>query len=461
MPMNRSTLLLAAVLVLAACGAPAPPAPVEVRPVAAGPTLLRPDITLRRLVDAGDGTIRLAQSPTNGTIYTLHPGRGLLRLGLADGSLAPVASATQISAAGAQPTGMAFGPDGALYVVANLPRGTRNQGLVTRGTPSGDTFIWVVLATTESYPLSGTQFDHMFNGVAVSPDGRSVFVNSGSRTDHGEIQTNGGAYPDTREVPLTSAVLRLPADATDLSIPADADVLAPYLFADGLRNAYDLAFAPDGQLFAVDNGPDADYPDELNALVAGRHYGFPWRFGAQANAQADPAYDPAADRLLHDDYVAVQRGTYANDPTFPPPPGPFSDPIVSKGPAAATYRASDGSEVDAPANGEAAYTFTPHRSPLGLVFAQGDAMPADLRPRGRTQSAFVLSWGTVGGTLSDRGQDLLHLTLTPADDGYTATATQVARDFKRPIDAILDGNRLYVLEFDPGGALWELTFGAP
>jgi hypothetical protein len=104
---------------------------------------------------------------------------------------------------------------------------------------------------------------------------------------------------------------------------------------------------------------------------------------------------------------------------------------------------------------------TPHRSPLGLVFARGDALPADLRPRGRAQSAFVLSWGTVGGTLSDRGQNLLHVALTPAGDGYSAAVTQVARDFKRPIDAVLDGERLYVLEFDPGGAIWELTFGAP
>ena len=63
-------------------------------------------------------------------------------------------------------------------------------------------------------------------------------------------------------------------------------------------------------------------------------------------------------------------------------------------------------------------------------------------------------------SLADRPPGTLHLALTPTGDGYSAAVTQVARDFKRPIDAVLDGDRLSGLEFDPGGALWELTFGA-
>jgi hypothetical protein len=428
--------------------------------VEGGPTLLRPDIALRRVAPAGDGSIRLAQSPADGAIYVLHIGKGLLRLDGATGALTLVATITELAEEGAQPTGMAFGPDGALYMVANKVDGTHTHALITRGTPEGRAFTWTRLATTEPYPLSATPFDHLFNGVVVSPDGRSVFVNSGSRTDHGEIETNSGVFPDTREVPLTSAIFRLPADAVDLHIPADAAALAPYLFADGTRNAYDLAFAPDGRLFAVDNGPDADYPDELNWVQEGRHYGFPWRFGDQDNAQRDPAYDPLGDPMLPAGYAAVQLGLYANDPSFPAPPGLFTDPIASSGPAATVYRAPDGSEGDAAAVGQALRTFTAHRSPLGLVFAQGDAFPPDLRPHGGVLSAFVLSWGTMGGTLSDRGEDLLHLALTPTGDGYTAVVTQVARDFKRPIDALLDGERLYVLEFNPGGAIWELDFGA-
>lgn len=457
--MKRFPLVLLATLLVAACTpTPTPANPVVVQPVAGGPTLLRDDITLRRVAPAGDGAIRIAQSPADRAVYVLNAGSGLLRLDLAAGTLAPVATIAEIFEEGAQPTGLAFGPDGSAYLVANKPSGTNNRGLIARGTPADGGFSWARLATTESYPLSGTQYDHQFNGVVVSPDGQFVYVNSGSRTDHGEIQTNGGAYPDLREVPLTSAVLRLPADGADLTVPNDEAGLAPYLFADGLRNAYDLAFAPNGSLFAGDNGPDADLPDELNLLVEGRHYGFPWRFGSQDNPQRDPAYDPSQDPLLNQDFVAVQRGTYANDPTFPPPPAAFTDPVANRGPAATVYRKADGSEGDAAAEGQQLHTFTPHRSPLGLLFIDGEAMPANLRGRGANLSAFVLSWGSAGGDLSDVGKDLLHLDLTPAGDTYTATTTQIARDFKRPIDAVLDGNKLYILEFDAGGAIWELSF---
>jgi hypothetical protein len=36
--------------------------------------------------------------------------------------------------------------------------------------------------------LSPSSVTHHFNGIAASPDGRYVFVNSGSRSDHGELQ---------------------------------------------------------------------------------------------------------------------------------------------------------------------------------------------------------------------------------------------------------------------------------
>ena len=64
----------------------------------------------------------------------------------------------------------------------------------------------------------------------------------------------------------------------------------------------------------------------------------------------------------------------------------------------------------------------------------------------------------VGGTLTDRGQDLLHLKLTREGDNYSAVTTQIARGFKNPIDAVLIENRLYVLEFSGDSTIWELTF---
>jgi len=469
-----------AVLLLAGCAArPAPvavapeappPAPAtaappparaaaDLQPVPDGPVILRAGIALRKLVDVPGGTIRLARDPLSGDLLFLNPADGLFRVPLAAPEPARVAPTAEIVGE-AVPSGMAFGPDGALYVVANRSSGTRTRATIVRGTPDGGGgFRWGTVATTAGYPLSNTPFDHLFNGVVVSPDGRWLFVNSGSRTDHGEVQSNGGAYPDTREVALSARILRLPADAADLSLPNDEAALeaAGYIFARGTRNAYDMAFAPDGELFAIDNGPDADYPDELNWIVAGGHYGFPWRFGDQDNPQRRSDYDPTADRLLQPDFTAVKTGAYHNDPAFPPPPGPFRDPVANLGPAAAQFRAPDGSEQDAAAQGRPLLSFTPHRSPLGLAFA-GDGMPADLRGEDGAMGAFVLSWGAAGGTLSDRGQDLLHLALRREGDTYVMTSVDLARGFKLPIDSTLAENRLYVLEFGAPGGIWELTF---
>ena len=101
---------------------------------------------------------------------------------------------------------------------------------------------------------------------------------------------------------------------------------------------------------------------------------------------------------------------------------------------------------------------TPHRSPLGLVFTTDTRLPADLAGNGHSLSAFVLSWGAAGGTLSDKGLDLLHLRLTKLAASYVSRTNQIARGFKNPIDAVMIENRLYVLEFGEGGAIWEITF---
>ena len=433
--------------------------PAGERPIADGPLLLRKRIGLRNVATAGGGAIRLARDPSGGDIYVLKPDTGLLRLALGrSASLSKIVATTEIIT-DAIPSGMAFGPNGALFVVANRTIGqNRTQGIVRRGTRTGDSFTWETLASTEPYPMSGTPFDHLFNGIVASGDGKWVFVNSGSRTDHGEVEANTGAFPDVREIPLTSAIFRLPADARDLQLPNDEAALKQYLFADGTRNAYDLAFAPSGELFATDNGPDADFPDELNLLREGAHYGFPWRFGDQDNPQQFAGYNASADKRLSQDFTAVKSGTYRDDPSFPKPPSAFVDSIANAGPAAARYRGDDGAERDAAADRQPLHTFTPHRSPLGLVFVDSDRMPADLRGDSDTLSAFVLSWGAAGGTLSDTGQDLLHVALKRNGDTYTATTTQLAVEFNNPIDAVLIENRLYVLDFGKEGAIWELTF---
>ncbi len=434
----------------------------ESQPISGGPVLLRNDIGLRKVVDVGGANIRLAWHPLEHALYYLHPGDGIFLVDLAEPSTATKVSDKSDITADGFPTGMAFGPDGTLYVVVNrMSSQILTQALIYKGVATGEgLFTWELLAESEPYPTSATPFDHLFNGIVVSPDNQWLFINSGSRTDHGEVEDNGGNFPEEREVDLTARIFRIPTDAAGLIIPNDegAQIAQGLLFAAGTRNAYDLEIGPNGDLFAIDNGPDADFPDELNWIREGEHYGFPWRFGSQDNPQQFADYDASNDKRLSNDFVAVQLGTYQNDPGFPPAPGPFTDPVVNLGPAAAQYRGEDGGQYDAAVEGKPLHTFTAHRSPLGLVFTTDENMPADLLGNDESLSAFVLSWGAAGGDLSDRGQDLLHLSLTKQGDHYESVTTQIARDFKNPIDSVMINNRLYVLEYGSDGAIWELTF---
>jgi glucose/arabinose dehydrogenase len=227
-----------------------------------------------------------------------------------------------------------------------------------------------------------------------------------------------------------------------------------YLFAAGLRNAFTLAFAPDGELFAGENGPEADYPEELNWVRAGHHYGFPWRFGRDDNPQRFPWYDPAADRRLPPGVAA--SGLYAPDPGFPAPPPAFTDPVANEGPAADESLTADGRRRRASATGTPLYTFTPHRVPAGLTFDTAGGLPPPYRGAG-----FLVSWGDPAArqpAFTDAGQDLLHLQLTRDGATYRLRATPLVRGLQRPIDTALLGRTLYLLEWGGQGTLWALTF---
>jgi len=445
----------------AATSAPIAPTPFESQPIADGPVLLRADLTLRKVLEVGANNIRLVRNPADGDVYLLNPAEGIFRISdiSASASLEKVVSIREIKGAA---TGIAFGPEGTIYAVLNTTVDeTKTQVVVRKGVPNDEgRFTWETLASSEPYPLSNTYYDHLYNGIVVSPDGQWIYINGGSRTEHGEVEDNGGAFPNTREVALTARILRLPTSATELVLPNDEAALIEQglIFARGTRNAYDMAFAPNGDLFAIDNGPDADYPDELNWIREGLHYGFPWRFGTQDNPQRFPDYDPAKDLHLQSGFYSTDNGLYHNDPDFPEPPSEFTDPIVNLGPDAMIYRGDDGQEYDAGIQGKTLTTFTPHISPLGLVFATEPELPAQWRDEGDTFSAFLVSWGAAGGTLSYQGQGLLHLQLTKTGDNYEVRTTEIARGFLNPIDAVLIENRLYVLEYGGNGAIWELTF---
>jgi hypothetical protein len=364
--------------------------------------------------------------------------------------------------------GMAIGPDGTIYLVGN---NTTNSGQSTiarimKGVPNGSVRDWSLLAQTEPYPLSNSGFDHLFNGIIVSPDGANIYVNSGARTDHGEVQSNGGVFPNTRDVPLTAKIFVLPTSASGLLLPNDLAALraAGRIFAEGTRNAFDFGFAPGGELFAIDNGPDRDMSDELNWLRAGLHYGFPWRMGGGDNPQQFPNYNPTNDPLLDPRFIAVQRGFYHNDPSFPPPPTNFTEPVLNVGPDADEFRnPTNGAYEDASALRQAMTTFTAHRAPLGLVFDRDGAMASPFHNHG-----FVLGFtpgdpnGTnVPGPFFDPSQDLLDLDVVKlGGTNFQARVTRLMAGFNSPVDAEIISNRIYVLEYGGNQGAWEITFPA-
>ena len=57
------------------------------------------------------------------------------------------------------------------------------------------------------------------------------------------------------------------------------------LNCEGIRNAFALAYAGNGDLFGAVNSDDRDDPEELNWLQEGHHDGFPWRIGGNVPAR--------------------------------------------------------------------------------------------------------------------------------------------------------------------------------
>jgi hypothetical protein len=204
--------------------------------------------------------------------------------------------------------------------------------------------------------------------------------------------------------------------------------------------------------------------EELNWLRPGLHFGFPWRIGGADNPQQFPNYDPSTDKLLDSRFIAVRNGYYHNDPTFPPPPTNFTEPVINLGPDADSYRdPADGVVKDSSSQGGTLATFTAHRSPLGLVFDTAGAMAFPFQSHG-----FMLSWtpgdpndNSVSGPFKDASQDLLDLNLTKlGETNYQMTATRLVGGFANPIDSEIIGNRIYVIEYGGDQGIWEITFPA-
>lgn len=402
---------------------------------------------------------RIARDPVDGNLYIATMDGAIFRMHL-DGSTPLVERVYDTGDHGLSEhvLGMNFAPNGDLYVLSNIESNTHLNTHIRRGVrtgPTGDERDWESFAQTDPYLRSRTAFDHKASALVVSPDGQYVYYNSGSRTDHGE------EHEGTREEGLTAVILRIPTATSDHQLPNDRSALreAGYLFAEGTRNHFDLAFAPNGDLFGTENSGDRDDSEEINWLREGHHYGFPWRIGSSNTPQQFPGYVREQDRLVS--RRATAWNFFYDDPGYPEPPEGvvFTDPIRNVGPDADRYRdPATGNILDASETGAEMRTLTAHRSPLGLVFDVDNALAGPL-----TGDGFFLSWtGTSSNLLNgmgDEGEDLHHLELTKVGDEYEARITRIARGFRAPIDAVLVGSDLYVLEYG-SMSVWKVALPA-
>lgn len=314
---------------------------------------------------------------------------------------------------------------------------------------------WTNIMTTELYPSSGTLYDHAFAGVCLSRNKDTLFVSSGSRTDHGEVK-NSGAYTGLREVPLTAKIFAFPVSVSNVILKNDAEFIASsgFLYADGTRNEFDMAINGHGHLIGLENSGDRDDPEELNWLRRGHHYGFPWRMGGNDTPMQFVPYDAAADKLIPPD--ALSRGIFYSDPSYPPRPVgvTFEEPIVNQGP--------DANWVRNPDNGQmyqgVVSTFTSHRSPLGLVFDNDSSMAAPYRGRG-----FMFAYSYTGDPFSgylpseDGAGDmcLLEMNFDKGSGRYHLNTTRLITGLGNVTDAAIYENTIYFAELQ--GAIYQVT----
>ena len=216
-----------------------------------------------------------------------------------------------------------------LYVSSSDPRVAfngevnldTNSGTITRLTRSGNGFQAVDIIRG----LPRSEENHSINGLTLSPDGNSLFVSIGGNTNNGapsqffsflnefalsgtileiDLQDinnrpvlqdfgpgqNGRLYvydlPTLDDPNIANVTDGVGEDANGLDengpfggndglnqaiLPADAPLR---IYADGLRNAYDLVFTQDGRLLTIDNGGNAGLGGDPLRLSNGAVTGF-------------------------------------------------------------------------------------------------------------------------------------------------------------------------------------------
>ncbi|MCA9980937.1 MAG: choice-of-anchor D domain-containing protein, partial [Anaerolineales bacterium] len=221
------------------------------------------------VVSSGDKYSSLQVGP-DGKLYASTIDGRIVRWDInPDGTLANAETITSLQTANGGPrvtTGIAFDPastavDLTLYV-SNTTFGFNGMpdwgGKITRlSGPNLENVQDLIINLPRSIR------DHVTNGIAFGPDG-ALYFNQGSNSAMGAPDNAWGNRPERT---LSAATLRLDLTALNsLSLPLDVqtqeggtyDPFAPgaplTIFASGVRNAYDLVWHSNGQLYVPANG---------------------------------------------------------------------------------------------------------------------------------------------------------------------------------------------------------------
>jgi len=371
--------------------------------------------------------------------------------------------------------GMCF-MDSTLFLSGNIWYSTTGIGLIMKGILQPDgTRIWSTVLSTEAYPTSGPSGDHGFTGLNIDPQQQFLYFSSGSRTSFGEVQTNNGAFPGLREQALTSKIFRIPVSAENIYLYNDSTFLdtCGYVFAMGTRNAYDMSWNAHGHLFAIDNAGERDDPEELNWIQEGHHYGFPWRIGGNLNPLTNPNYNAAQDPLINPQNSAYLEGHFNADPNFPQIPNglQFTEPLSNYGAAADYYKNETTGKIEKSSeSGTPVKSFTPHRSPLGLVIDKNKALGSVYSGKGFVMSFMpggdstgfspISPWGSPCPFVDpSRELVMMNLYYDSLNNDYAIQTSNIVTGFYLPVDAEQVGNSIYIIENN--GVLWKIRFPAP
>lgn len=443
---------------------------LHVNTYAQTPTALFPDIQVSQVKFVENNVTRLCYSPVDNSFYYLTYDGNVYKVTTAGNPDLLVATTSDHGIQTCQ--GMVV-KDSVMYISGNNNIDSAyTTGYIMQGKlQANNTRVWTVLAQTVPY-ATAQQFDHFLSGLGINATKDTLLVCNGSRGDHGEVRDNNGLFPTMRNLAITSVVLQIPLTAQGLIIPNDSSALdtMQLVYARGIRNTYDFAYNSSGELFGAENSGDRDHEDEMNWMQKGHHYGFPWMMGGTDNPQQYTWFNPAADLLINHNSGSWNQGAFTNDPTFPQkPPGLICDlPCRNEGPDAAYMRDSiTGNTYDAGAINQPIYSFTPHRSPLGLVFDVDSALGGIYGGNG-----FVLSYTRGDSTLAgaskllspfnDPAEDLqlLQMIKDTINQTYSFTSTKIVSGFAHPIDAVLLDTSIYVIEIGYAGtsSLWKIDF---